>query len=148
MTAHSSVAKYGNSKINVMGHRFDSKAEADYFRYLLAEKEAGRVLRFTIQPRILLQEQFRLGGKLIRPITYTPDFWVRYDTGREEYIDVKGVGTQQGELKRKMYLFQYERNGGIPLVWIAQSKKYSDTGWIDYFELQRIRRANRRIKND
>lgn len=140
------MEKYGNSKRTIMGHTFDSKAEADYFLYLLDKKRKGEILELILQPKIILQNQFRLNGKLVRAITYTPDFLVKYDTGREEYIDVKGMGTQQGELKRKMYQYKYEREGGIPLLWVSQSKKYSLTGWIDYFKLQEIRRKNKRQK--
>lgn len=138
-------AKYGNNKCTVMGHTFESKMEADYYLYLLEEQRKGKVLEFSLQPKINLQPQFRLAGKMVRPIMYTPDFKVKYSTGLEEYIDVKGMSTQQGELKRKMYQYQYEREGGIPLIWVTQSKKYSTTGWIDYFELKRIRRKNRTI---
>lgn len=140
------MEKYGNTKRTIMGHTFDSKAEADYFLYLLEKKRKGEILELILQPRIILQKQFRLNGKLVRAITYTPDFLVKYDTGRQEYIDVKGMGTQQGELKRKMYQYKFERGGGIPLLWVSQSKKYSLTGWIDYFKLQEIRRKNKRQK--
>lgn len=135
--------KYGNSKCQVLGIKFDSKMEADYYLYLLAEKQDGRVLSIVLQPKLELQPSFRLAGKYMAPITYSPDFLVKYADGTEAYIDVKGDSTAQGELKRKIYLFQ--NPNGIPLHWITASKKYSPTGWIDYFELRKIRSRNRKI---
>lgn len=139
--------KYHNNKKIVNGIKFDSKMEADYYRYLLQEKQAGRVLRIGLQPKVELQPSFRLNGELFKAITYTPDFIVEYAGGVVRYIDVKGTDTQQGRLKYKMYKYisEHGRNG-IELVWVAKSKKYSNTGWIDWFELQKIRRNNRKGK--
>lgn len=139
------MSKYHSTKHTENGIQFDSKMEAEYYGYLLSEMMVGRVSKITLQPAIELQPKFRdENGKLIRAITYTPDFLVTFADGSQQYIDVKGMSTQQGELKRKMYLYQHK--GGIPLVWVAKSRKYSPTGWIDWFELQKIRRRNRRRK--
>lgn len=137
--------KYHNKKYVVDGIKFDSVAEAEYYGYLLAEMMAGKVSKIALQPVIELQPAFRdRNGKYIRAITYTPDFHVRYTDGTEKYIDVKGMSTQQGELKRKIYMYQHK--DGIPILWVAKSRKYSPAGWIDWFELQKIRRRNRRRK--
>lgn len=137
--------KYHSKKHVVNGIKFDSVVEAEYYGYLLAEMMAGRVSKIALQPVIELQPAFRdKDGKYMRAITYAPDFLVTFADGSQQYIDVKGMSTQQGELKRKMYLYQHK--GGIPLVWVAKSRKYSPTGWIDWFELQKIRRRNRRRK--
>lgn len=135
--------KLGNKKVTVTGINFDSKAEASYYLYLLAEKQAGRVVSITLQPVVELQPKFKRDGKTYRAITYTPDFLVEYRGGRREYIDVKGAATQQGELRRKLFLYKVP---DIPLRWVAQSQKYSGTGWIDYDELQAIRRKARKDK--
>ena len=103
-------AKYGNNKCMVMGHTFDSKMEADYYLYLLEEQRKGKVLEFSLQPKINLQPQFRLAGKMVRPIMYTPDFKVKYSTGLEEYIDVKGMSTQQEELTERVKVAAHRSN--------------------------------------
>lgn len=136
--------KYNRKKITVDGYKFDSKAEADYYRFLKKEKEAGNILEIELQPKIVLQPGFRLKGKLIRQISYTPDFLVTWKLGGKVYIDVKGVSTQQGELRYKMYKYKHERKGGIPLIWVSPSKKYSLSGWIEYFRLHQIRLLNRK----
>lgn len=140
--AQRSRNKLGNTKVTVCGIDFDSKAEANYYLYLKAEQQAGRVVGIALQPQIELQPKFDKGGKHYRAITYTPDFLVEYRDGRCEYIDVKGTSTQQGELRRKMFLYKID----IPLRWVAESKKYSKTGWIDYDELQALRRKARKEK--
>lgn len=139
------MSKYGARPTVVNGINFDSVMEADYYRHLLEEKKAGRVLRIGLQPTIELQPSFRLDGELFRPITYTPDFIVEYANGKVRYIDVKGMDTPQGKIKYKMYKYisEYGRNG-VELIWVARSKKYSESGWIDWFKLQKIRRQNKR----
>ena len=128
--------KLGNKKVMFGNVLFDSKMELDYYLYLLAEKQAGRVKSIELQPKVILQPAFRKFGRLYRAITYTPDFLVEYEDGWREYLDVKGMSTQQGEMRRKMFAYVSD----IPLRWIAASKKYSATGWIDYDDLQKRRR--------
>ena len=134
--------KYHSKKVLCDGIAFDSKAERDYYLYLKALEKAHEVKEFLLQPEIVLQEGFTYEGKRYRAITYTPDFLVTYPDGRQEYVDVKGFSTQQGEIKRKLYLFK----GKIPLRWVAPSKKYSKTGWLDYDELRRLRRQAKRAR--
>lgn len=141
--AQEKKSKLKNKKVTVCGIKFDSKAEANYYLYLKAEQQAGRVAGIALQPKIELQPKFDREGKHYKAITYTPDFFVEYSDGRCEYIDVKGTSTQQGELRRKLFLYKMD----IPLRWVAQSNKYSQTGWIDYDELQALRRKARKEKN-
>lgn len=134
--------KLGNKKVEYDGVVFDSKMERDYYVYLRRLQDAGQIIAIELQPTVELQPKFERGGKKYRAITYKPDFHIHWADGRVEYVDVKGISTQQGELRRKMYLYRYD----IPLRWVSASKKYSKTGWIDYDELQRIRRENRKRK--
>ena len=34
----------------------------------------------------------------------------------------------------------------LKLTWVARSLKYSSTGWIEYGELKKIRRENKKCK--
>lgn len=135
--------KYGNKKYMVMGFRFDSKAEGEYYLYLLGEKKAGRVKRIVLQPKIELQPKFICDGKIINPIFYIADFYVEYMDGCREYIDVKGIATTEAEMKRKMYL--YQNPAGIPLRWVAKSCDYSNEPYMDYFEKQKLVRKKQRL---
>lgn len=81
--------KFGAKKTEVDGIVFDSKKEANYYSQLLLQKnakdEVDRVLSIEIQPRfdIIVNEQ-KIGF-------YKADFRVRYEFGRNEIIDVKGL---------------------------------------------------------
>lgn len=135
--------KYKSKKIIVDGIKFDSKAEGDYFLYLKSEKEKGNIDSIELQPIFELQTKFKHGKKgNIRSITYKADFFVF--SGRDQWVvDVKGMATPLSLLKRKLFLYIWPH---LDLLWVTKSKKYSDTGWIDYFELEKIRKENRRLK--
>jgi len=163
--------KYGNRKVSLklniedrtpdMGSgfeyvTFDSEDEAEFYFHLVDEKEAGKIIKFELQPRIELFPTFvDLFGVKQRAIIYTPDFFIRYNTANYSYayIDVKGMSTQQGDLRRKLYNYLSATGekgfSRIPLYWVAYSKKYGDAdGWIDYDKLQQCRAKARKEKKN
>lgn len=136
--------KYKNKKVVRHGLKFDSEDEADYNDLLVDLQRQGVVKSFERQVKFVLQPSFMCGGRRYMAITYTVDFVVTYSTGAVVAIDVKGMSTQQGEMRRKMFVYH---NQGLPLVWVAKSKKYGDKyGWIDYDELQKKRREAKKQK--
>lgn len=108
--------KYGNTKVDVDGHTFDSKKEAGVYVQLRALEKAGVVRNIELQPRF----EFPLRGKPLRymprvnkkgtvckgyPITYRADFSYEEKDGDKwvkRIIDVKGFDTQISRLKRSM----------------------------------------------
>ena len=131
------MAKYNNTKIIVDGMKFTSKAEADYYLYLKQMVEEGIVVDFKCPPKFTLIPKYEKYGKTIRAITYTPDYYVKYADGKEEYIDVKGMGTPASELRRKLFDYTHPH---LTLRWICKSIKYGDEyGWIDYDELKKVK---------
>lgn len=104
--------KYGAKKTTVYGHTFDSKREAEYYLELLDLKRRGEVVSITLQPSFELLEGFvdNAGYKQL-PITYTPDFLVRYADGRLEAIEVKGVKTRDYVLRKKLFLHKMQGTG-------------------------------------
>ena len=134
--------KYNNTKVEYDGHKFDSVDECKYYQYLCVAKQEGRVKNFTLQPKVVLVQSFRLEGILQREITYTPDFLVTYANGRTEYVDVKGFKTQQGDLRRKLYNYLRYQQRELPrLFWVSASKKWGDaSGFIDYDDLAKKRK--------
>lgn len=137
--------KYKNTKIEYNGIKFDSKEELRFYLFLVKQQEKGVIKEIILQPRVTIQPAFKREGKRYLAITYTPDFLVEYVNGKHIYYDVKGMSTQAGELRRKMFVYQ----NIIPLIWIASSKKYSKSGWINWDILQKLRRNNKRnIKNE
>ena len=97
--------KYNARKTTVCGHMFDSKREAEVYLELLAQKQAGEIVRIGFQPSYTLLAGFRDNtGKKQRPITYTADFFVTYADGHSEVIEVKGVRTRDYLLRKKLFL--------------------------------------------
>lgn len=97
--------KYNARKTTVCGRTFDSKREAEVYLELLAQKQAGEIVRIGFQPSYTLLAGFVDNtGKKQRPITYTADFFVTYADGRSEVIEVKGVRTRDYLLRKKLFL--------------------------------------------
>jgi len=96
--------KYGNTKVIVDGHKFDSIAESKYYKqlkWLLASKQ---IKNFKLQPRYLLQEAFKKNGVTFRKIEYVADFEVHRLDGVIEVIDIKGAPpTTEFKLKHKLF---------------------------------------------
>lgn len=138
------MSKYNSQKINVDGYTFDSKDEAKYYEALKERKAKGEIKNFEMQVKYVLIESFKKDGKTYRPITYTVDFLIYHNDGTEENIDVKGMTTQQGEMRIKLFHWKY-RDKKLSIV--ARSIKYGDEyGFIDYYDLKKIRSKNRKCK--
>ncbi|AKC63196.1 Protein of uncharacterised function (DUF1064) [Clostridium sporogenes] len=136
-------SKYGAKKIVIDGITFDSKDEGKYYLYLKELKAKDKILNFERQPKYELQPSFKKYGKTHKAITYAPDFLIYHLDGSEELIDVKGTETQQGNMRRKMFDYKYP---DLKLTWVARSLKYSSTGWIEYDELKKIRKGNKKCQ--
>lgn len=137
-------SKYNSEKINIDGITFDSKHEAKYYEYLKSMKAKGEILNFELQPTYILMPGFTKNGKKYREMTYTPDFIIYHVDGSEELIDVKGFSTQQGEMRKKLFDYKYP---DLKLTWVARSLKFGDEhGWIEYSELQKKRRENKKCQ--
>ncbi|AAO35661.1 hypothetical protein phiCTC2A_16 (endogenous virus) [Clostridium phage phiCTC2A] len=134
-------SKYGAKKITIDGNAFDSKDEGKYYEYLKKLKFQEKILNFELQPRYELRPAFEKMGKKYRKAEYVADFLIYHLDGTEEVIDVKGMATETAKLKRKLFDEKY-RN--LKLTWIVRSLKYSETGWIEYDELQKVRREEKK----
>ncbi|MFL8799010.1 MULTISPECIES: DUF1064 domain-containing protein [unclassified Clostridioides] len=135
------MSKYNNKKIIIDGIKFDSKDESEYYLYLKERKANGEIKDFGLQQKFELQPKFKKDGKSYRAITYTVDFAIYKWNGEVVYIDVKGYSTQQGELRKKLFDYKYQDK---ILIWISKSKKYGVDGWIEYSELKKKRKENKK----
>ena len=135
------MSKYNSKKIVIDGITFDSKDEGMYYEYLKKLKAEEKILNFELQPKFELIPTFKYKGKTVRGETYTLDFLVYHLDGSEEYIDVKGFGTPQGKDKFKHLKYLHQDKD---FKWIARSLKYGIDGWIEYDELMKIRRENKK----
>ena len=135
--------KYHNNKINVDGITFDSKDEAKYYEALKDKKAKGLIQNFELQPKFVLQESFTKNNKTYKQITYKADFRVYTNEGISYGVDVKGMLTDVFKIKLKLFNKKFDEE--LKLVW--RNLKYGDEyGFIDFYELQKIRKENRRKK--
>lgn len=119
---------------------FDSIIEMNYYRDVcIPMLESGQLTDVGLQIPFELQEKFIHDGLTVRPITYVADFVLCFADGHEEVVDVKGMADSTAILKRKLFWHKYPDR---IYKWISYVKKYG--GWIDYDELRRKRRENRK----
>lgn len=135
-----------SKKTVIDGITFDSKTEAEYYEYLKRLEKDKKIYRLRCHPMFILQEAFEQDGKKYKAIKYIADF--EYWNEEEQthvVVDVKGFAMEDAWLKRKLFAYKYPF---YKLVWVAKSNKYSETGWIDYDELQKLRRKARRERKN
>ena len=137
------MSKYNSQKRVVDGITFDSKDESKYYEALKDMKAKGLIENFEMQPKFVLQEGFKKNGKTYKQITYKADFRVYRKDGTSYCVDVKGMLTDVFSLKLKLFNAKYDEE----LKLICRSLKYgNEYGFIDYYELQKIRKENRKAK--
>lgn len=134
-----STGKMRAIKKEIDGIKFDSTMEADYYEYLKAEKEAGRIKEFSLQPKFPLQEAFKKYGRTIRAMMYIADFKVKYADGTELIIDVKGRETADFKLKRKLFDYKYIDLSLKLVIWDKRNSM-----WADYDEFQKAERLRKK----
>jgi hypothetical protein len=128
-----------NKKAEFEGIKFDSTMEANYYKYLLTIP----YIDIQLQPKFVLIPKFKYKTENRRELAYIADFKITYPGGVEIVIDIKGNPTEGALIKRKLFEFQ---NPHKTLVWITESKKYGEDGWISYDELKKIRSSNKKDK--
>jgi len=97
----------GSLKIELDGHLFASKSEAEIYSEFKIDPE---VTILKLQPRFVLLSPFKRKNKTIRGITYTSDFKIE-ERGREIIVEVKSEGTLKANsksypIRRKLFLNQ------------------------------------------
>lgn len=132
-----------SKKVTVDGILFDSKTEADYYVFLRYQEKTGAISNLRCHPRYeLIPAVTTFQGKRQRAINYILDFDYIRD-GRRVAVDVKGWAMEDAQLKRKLFQWKYPT---IELQWVAKSIKWGHAGWIDYDDLQTLRRREKRKK--
>lgn len=128
-------------KVTIDGILFDSKTEADYYVFLRYQEKTGAISNLRCHPRYeLIPAITTMQGKRQRAINYILDFDYIRD-GKRVAVDVKGWAMEDAQLKRKLFQWKYPT---IELQWVAKSIKWGHAGWIDYDELQTLRRRAKR----
>lgn len=135
------MSKYNSQKINIDGYTFDSKDEAKYYEMLKDLKAKGEIYNFELQPKFVLMDGFKKNNRTYRQITYIADFRVIRNDMTNYIVDVKGMLTDVFSLKLKLFHNKYR---DIELKLECRNLKYgNEYGFIDYYELQQIRKKKR-----
>ena len=109
-----SGSKYGNTTVEVDGHKFDSKKEANRYVELKYLEMAGEIKDLTVQPKFELVPAFTdVTGERHRQVCYIADF-LYIDKNKKKTIieDVKGMKTEVYKIKKKMFMHKYFMFGG------------------------------------
>lgn len=168
-----SEGKIAHKKTEVDGIVFDSKMESEYYTYLKAEKKAGRIIDFELQPVYVLQPKYinyfgqvytednmqykeidKLRKKhnkdnqnnkidIIQAIKYKADFKITYKDHSVKVIDVKGIKTADFKLKEKMFKFRYPQYTFECVIWDGPSK-----AWLEYSEYEAAKKARKAAKTN
>ncbi len=96
--------KYHNEPGEYGGIWFQSKKEGERYLELKEMERIGLISDLQMQPKFILQENFKHKGTTIRAIKYKADFQYKR-SGKVIIEDVKGTRTKVFELKKKMLLF-------------------------------------------
>lgn len=138
------ISYYSNKRISHDGMQFRSKDEVRFWEWCKEKKAKGEITNFEYEPdKITLMPSFRFGERLIRAITYTPDFKIYHTDGTIEYIETKGRLTNEALLKVKMFRFHlYNTDNTVKYRLLSRSLKHGtiDNEWIEYEDLMKIRR--------
>lgn len=120
---------------------FMSKLEKRFYEdVVVTGMKNGTLSDYKLQVKYNLQEPFKYMNKTIRAIDYISDFDLYYTNGCFEVIDTKGLATADAKIKAKLFKHKYPN---IVLRWLSWTKA---TGWIEYDELQRLRREAKKCK--
>ena len=100
--------KYGNKKVIVDGHKFDSKKEARRYGELKLLERAGKIKDLELQPKFELIPTIRTETETLRKVSYIADFkYLDCNTGKVIVEDVKGFKTDVYLLKKRLFLQKY-----------------------------------------
>ena len=86
--------------------------------------------------------KFRFAGRLIRAITYTPDFKIYHVDGTIEYVETKGMLTNEALLKTKLFRYHlYTTDNTVKYRLLSRNLKHAtiDGEWIEYEDLKKAR---------
>jgi len=93
--------KYANQHVEIDGIKFDSKAEARYWRLLQIRVKANEVSSLQRQVVYELAPSVVIGGRKRPPLRYIADF-VWQEDGQTIVADVKGAVPEAYRIKRHL----------------------------------------------
>lgn len=122
---------------------FDSKLEKRYYEeVVIPGLKDGTITKAELQKKYKLQPSFKYEGETIRAIDYVSDFTLTYSDGSILVIDIKGQPTADAKIKKKMMHYVYPN---LHFIWLSHTVA---TGWIEYKDLQKLRREKKKEKKE
>lgn len=100
------------------GYSFDSLRASLYYQNAKRLQEAGKIKNIKVRPVYILQEKFIQNNKVIREITYQPDFQITFPDGRIAVIDARDTATGSDRIKKKLFMYQ---NKDIQLIELKEA---------------------------
>lgn len=99
--------KFKNTRVQIDGISFDSKAESRRYQELKLLEHAGQIRALQVHPTYELQSAFKdRDGVRQRAIVYEADF--AYIEGADRVVeDVKGMETKDYKIKAKLFRYRY-----------------------------------------
>lgn len=120
---------------------FDSELERRYYEEVVINGlKDGTISTYKLQQKYKLTPSFKYKEKTIREITYVSDFDIWYSDGSFKVVDTKGRATADSKIKAKLMKYYYPN---LDFEWVTYS---SATGWVEYDELQKFRKINKKNK--
>ena len=102
--------KYGNRRVELDGHKFDSAKEARRYMVLREDQLEGRIRRLTLHPVFVLAPACILQGKKKPALRYFADFAYEARNGNEWVLvveDVKSAATRvNARYRMKLHLMK------------------------------------------
>lgn len=124
--------------------QFRSNDEVKFWDWCKEKKAKGEIINFEYEPdKFELMPSFRFGERLIRAITYCPDFKIYHTDGTIEYSEIKGMLTNEALLKTKLFRFHlFNTDDTIKYRLLSRNLKHAtiDNEWIEYEDLKKKRR--------
>jgi len=97
-------SKFGNKKIYIGVHKFDSKLEAKIYQELCLREKSGEIKILELQPKVYLT---------LAKILMKVDFLI-LDGKERVYIEAKGMATAVFQIKKR--LWRYYGDGTLRIV--------------------------------
>jgi hypothetical protein len=134
----------GKLKRTYKGVQYDSVLEMQYFKEVIeVGLENGSIKDYKRQVKYELQPKYKYNDKNILAINYIADYVLIYKDNSEIVWDVKGgMVDPLAKLKKKLFHYKYPE---IDYRWVGRSVQ--DGGWLEYSELERLRKERKKVKN-
>lgn len=133
------VDKNAQRRTSSDGIVFDSILEKRFYEeVILPDVQSGIIQEYELQKKYVLQDGFKRNNRLVRPITYVADFYVKLSSGRELVLDTKGMPDSVAKIKRKLFWAVFPT---MDYFWVAYSK--IDGGWLDYEYIKQQRKLRK-----